>query len=231
MGGTVGRIGSGVLTLGGSEAARALTGPKSGLSQLLQIPGAILTGGVGAGSNIPSVFGGSSTPNVPGPFTLDPNQVAGDTAAINSLGDTQYKQTLDTLTGSDTTPGSLASLMKASLPATAEDYNAGHVLTSSAYPQEVARQEATLAAQYGLPALQQKQSMGQAALGRQFSLEDFINQANVAKTIGATAAPQVSSGKGQTGTALSGVGALAPLVTAFRGFGKAAAPAAAPAAA
>lgn len=267
---------------------------------------------------------GLSQPNNPyvsGPFSLDPNQLAADQAAIAELGKTQSgaasdlgallaggttdlgntlgRQTTDlgnefnvetsglgsTLAGQTTglgqdqydqilkqIPTTVGHQLQQEMPAIAESANAGGVLTSSAYPQEIARQQAYLtqnlelpamerlqqsqraglqqsqgAAQVGLgqkqqfaqaglgqtqsalqQALAQKQGgqqtasnlltqFGQAGLGRQLSLEDFINQANVAKTIGAQTAPQVGNGKGQTGTLLQGVGSLAPIAGMMMG--------------
>lgn len=126
------------------------------------------------------------------------------------------------------------------LPATEETLNAQHLLNGSGLGQEIARQQGNIAtnianqvgtagaedyrtaAQQRAGALQglqgsQSQALGTTqaggtnALSRGFSLEDFINQANIAQSIGAQAAPQVGGGKGQTGALLSGVGSLAPL--------------------
>jgi len=133
---------------------------------------------------------------------------------------------------------------------TLEDLNARKLVNSSGVGQEFARQQGDIATNianqirtagaqdYGYAsnqraaALQALQGMQQQGLGisntagnnalsRGFSLNDFVNQANVAKSIGAQSAPQVGNGKGQTGTLLGGVGALAPLLGAAKGFGKA----------
>jgi hypothetical protein len=219
---TIGRIGSGVLTLGGSEIARNNLSNKNVINQALNIPGSILTGGAynpltGSG------FGGASSPYVPGPFSLDPNQVSGDQSAINSLGQKQYS---DTLAGIDTNATAqnqrVADIMKSSLPNIAENAQAAHLYDSTGYGQEVARQQAQLAsgvasdaASQKLQALQGLQGFQTGALQRGQSLEDFINSANVAKTIGATMAPQPPSGKQNFGTVAQGVGALYPAARAI----------------
>ncbi len=198
--------------------------------------------GLPVNNPLASVFGnGPQAPDasIPGPFSLDPAQLAGDQAAISGLGASQSagqtalgQSQYDALTKQ--IPQTVSNDIIQENPAIMEKLNAGHVLDSSAYPQEIARQQEYLTQNLQLPALQQlqgtqtqalgtSQGAGQAGLGRQLSLEDFINQANVAKTIGATAAPQVGNGKGQTGTLLSGIGATAPLLTAAKGMGKAAA--------
>lgn len=185
-----------------------------------------------------------------GPFSIDPAQIAADQASINNLGSANYNETNQFNSNDQAARAAsrdkLAGLLtqqaqdsfKQTLPQTAEDYNAGHLLNSSGYGNEVARQQSNLASgianqmgqvgindinrssDIGLNALQAKQGMSQSALSRGFSLNDFINQANVAKALGAQAAPQVGNGKGQTGALLSGVGATAPLIGALKGFGK-----------
>lgn len=135
------------------------------------------------------------------------------------------------------------------LPQTAEDYNSGHLLNSSGYGNEVARQQSNLAAQiasslgiaglsdigYGSTekaqalaqlqgmntnALQTGQSFDTAALNRGFSLADFDKQAQLSQQLGALSAPQVGGGKGAAGSVLSGIGSLAPLAgAAFGGPG------------
>lgn len=186
-------------------------------------------------------YGSQTNPYISGPFSLDPNQLASDKSAIQNLGESQDAQNQQYITQDASDRSSardkLSQLLTQqaqqsfaqTLPQTAEDYNAGHLLNSSGYGNEVARQQANLAAQIAnrvalqgvsdidrqsqlkQGALQNLQGFGQSGLGRQLSLEDFVNSANVAKTIGAQAAPQVSNGKGQTGALLSGVGSLAPL--------------------
>ena len=176
-------------------------------------------------SGLPGLFGGSQNQNpIPGPFSLDPNQVAADQAAITGLGTTQsqaqnqlaqqqYDEALKKI------PGQVAGALQQEIPQIAESANAAHVFDSSAYPQEIARQQAYLTQNLELPAFQRLQQAQTGALGTQqgfqtgatqrgLSLEDFINQANVAKTIGAQMAPQAPSGKANAGSFLTGAGAL-----------------------
>lgn len=215
---TVGRGVSGVLTLGGSEIARNNLGQKSVLNQALNAPGTIFTGGQSTYANPlnPGLYNGPSNPYVSGPFSLDPNQTATDQADINNLGKSQYA---DTLAGIDTNVTAqnqrVSDLMKQSLPNIAENAQAAHLYDSTGYGQEVARQQAQLAsgvasdtANQKLQALQGLQGFQTGALQRGQGLEDFINQANVAKTIGAQMAPQPPSGKSQFGTVAQGVGAI-----------------------
>jgi len=188
-----------------------------------------------------------------GPFSIDPLQVKADQDAINALGSQQREATdAYSLTdqakrsaGRDALAAALTKqsqeYFKQALPETEETLNAQHLLNGSGLGQEIARQQGNLAAnianQVGvqgandmnrasdlsLMGLQQQQGAQTNALSRGFSLNDFINQANVAKAIGAQAAPQVGNGKGQTGTLLSGIGATAPLISAVKGAGKGAA--------
>lgn len=199
------------------------------------------TGGLGTGSIYGSMFGGTNNPYVSGPFSLDPNQVSGDQSVINNLGSTQQNQInqLAQQQYDQTTkqiPTTVANEIQQENPAIMESLNSGGLLTSSAYPQEIARQQSILTQGLEMPAIQGlqqaqqgglgvAQSAGTAAAQRGMSLEDFINQANVSKTIGASMAPAAPSSKAQAGTTMQGVGALAP----FAKLGKGAA-AAAPAA-
>lgn len=189
-------------------------------------------------------------PYIPGPFSLDPEQVAADKAAITGLGDTQFGETTafnatDKVARENARQRLSEALIKQSqdsfkqgMAGTLEDLNARNLANGSGVGQEFARQQADIAtnianqvgvvgandinrsSDLGLGALQQRQGIGQSALSRGFSLEDFIRQANVAKIIGAQTAPQVGNGKGQTGTLLGGIGALAPIIGAAKGFGK-----------
>lgn len=172
-----------------------------------------------------SLFGnpqGTSNPYVSGPFGLDPNQFTGDQKAINDLGQSQYSDTLASIDANTKAQGTAASdFFQQSLPDIAENAQAAHLYDSTGYGQEVARQQAALASQVASQAATQKtqalsglQGFQTGALQRGQSLEDFINQANVAKTIGAQMAPQPPSGKQNFGTVASGVGALAPLAKA-----------------
>lgn len=200
----VGRIAGDVATGGLAEFARKdpwtglVTNPNSGALNL--IPG---------GNPLSKVFGGPSSPSVSGPFTLDQAQFSGDQNAINSLGEKQYNETINQ------TPQIVSDQLKQILPNIAEDYNAGHVLNSTAYPQEVARQASQLTQNLVLPAIQARQGFQTGALQRGLSLEDFVNQANVSKSIGAAFTPQQPNGKQNFGTVAQGIGALAPLASVF----------------
>lgn len=190
---------------------------------------------------------GDTSQSIPGPFQLNQAQFDADRNAINTEGQKQYGQVNDFITGDaasrDAARSQLAGVLTkqakdsfaATLPDIAENANAAHLYDSTGYGQEVARQQGQLASgitnQLGLygindianisaqkqAALQGLQGYQQSALGRGLSLEDFVNQANVAKTIGAQNAPQVGNGKGNTGTLLSGVGAAAKGAAALGG--------------
>jgi hypothetical protein len=162
--------------------------------------------------------GGQDNPYVAGPFSLDPNQVAGDKADILGLGNKQYS---DTLAGIDEYGAAQTKrardMFGQMLPDIAENSQAAHLYDSTGYGQEVARQQANIASQVAadeaaqrLAALNGRQGFESGALQRGLSLEDFINQANVAKTIGAQMAPQPATGKQNFGTVAQGVGAMAP---------------------
>lgn len=247
VGKTIGRAGLAGVTGGLSEFAQANPFGAS-VNNPINPLASDLTKHLGIGLFGPAQ--GQSNPYIPGQFSLDPNQLANDTSGINNLADQQYKDiqsynTSDQNTRAQSRQALSDALTKQSqayfnqgLPATEETLNAQHLLNGSGLGQEIARQQGNLAAnianQVGvqgsndinrasdieLAGLQGKQGLNQSALSRGFSLEDFINQANVAKTIGAQTAPQVSNGKGQTGALLSGVGATAPLIGAVKGFGK-----------
>lgn len=217
---SVGRGVSGVLTLGGSEIARNNLGNKNPVSQALGLPGTIFTGGASGGSQMPSVFGtNKGNPYVSGPFSLDPAQVAADQEAITGMGSKQYDETLGAIDATGQQAGTYAAQQfQRMLPTLAEDYNAGHLLNSTGYQQEAARQAsnysqdvANQVSQQKLGALSTKQGFDTGALQRGLSLEDFINQANVSKSIGQAFTPQAPTGKQNFSTAAQGVGALAPL--------------------
>lgn len=176
------------------------------------------------------LFGGNSAtphPSTPGPFSLDLNQFRGDRAAINDLGDKQYADTLAAIdTNSADQQKYAGDTLNRMLPGVYEDMNARHLLNSSATGQEVGRQASNLAqdlaSQRGnaiQAALTGKQGFQTGALQRGLSMEDFVNQANVAKTIGAQMAPQPSNGKG---TAVAGLGAGAAAGAPFGPWGSAA---------
>jgi len=120
------------------------------------------------------------------------------------------------------------------IPGLAEDANAGGVYTGTGFSDSLARERAmntedvqNRLAQQGLSdldaelgfrtsALGQRTGANDAATSRQFSLEDFIRSANVAKATGQALQPK-SDGKAGVGSTLSGVGALAPLLGLFMG--------------
>lgn len=168
---------------------------------------------------------------ISGPFSLDPNQYARNKADIIGLGEKQYADTLGAINTNESAQTQRAKdLFIQMLPNIAENSQAAHLYDSTGYGQEVGRQQANLASQFAsdaanqrMQALQGRQGFETGALQRGQSLEDFINQANVAKTIGAQMAPVPPNGKQNFGTVASGVGALAPIAK----LGKAAAPAAA----
>lgn len=171
---------------------------------------------------------GNTNQYVPGPFGLDPNQFANDRAAINDQGTQQYNDTLAAIDKNSAAQQQFAGQTLSEMtPGIEEGLNAQHLLNSSALPQELGRQASYLSnqvasqnAQQKLAALQGLQGFQTGALQRGLSLEDFVNQANVAKTIGAQMAPPPPSGKSQFGTVASGVGALAPWAKVASGAGK-----------
>lgn len=174
-------------------------------------------------------FGGQNSPYISGPFSLDPNQMAGDMSAINDLGQKQYGDTMSAIDTAGAAETKRASdLFGQMLPDIAESSQAAHLYDSTGYGQEVARQQSSIAsqvaeqeAQQRLQALSGRQGFETGALQRGQSLEDFVNQANVAKTIGAQMAPQPASGKQNFGTVAQGVGALSPWAKLGKGAGAA----------
>lgn len=249
MGGSVAKTVGNVVGTGLSLGLNKIGGPDNPARRFGNFAGSVFTGGTsGQGwgatrtdANGRPLVGGSDSPYVSGPFTLDPEQLAADQADIAALGTSQDAQNQQFITQDaaerDATRQKLGQSLQTQasesfrrmLPETEETLNAQHLLNGSGLGQELSRQQGYLATdianQVGTQgvldlnrtsdqraaALQALQGYGQAGLGRKLSLEDFINQANVAKTIGATMAPQVSNGKTSTGTLLSGVGSLAPL--------------------
>ncbi len=223
MGGTAKRVGLGVATGGLSEFAQ-----KNPYGTPLPFKNPIRTG-------IQGVLGLSgdqnASPSIPGPFGLDPAQSAADQAAITGLGNKQYSDTLGAIdTNSAAQTQRAKDLFGQMLPDIAENSQAAHLYDSTGYGQEVARQQSNIASQVASDAAQQKmqalsgrQGFETGALQRGQSLEDFINQANVAKTLGGQMAPPPPTGKQNFGTVAQGVGALSP----FAKLGKAAAPIAA----
>ncbi len=196
---------------------------KLNLGQALNLSTA---GGLSPLTQAANAFSGGS-PTGPKPntaFNFDPNQSANDQAAINTLGQQQYQ---DTLKGIDANAASqntaAANFFQQSLPNIAESSQAAHLYDSTGYGQEVARQQAALAnavssqtAQAKLGALGSLQGYQTGAVQRGMSLEDFTNQANVAKAIGAQMVPQAPSSKatGMSGAA-AGAGTGATVGTSF----------------
>lgn len=219
MGGNsvVNPLGHNFLGTGGTPLSRPISGLASGgLSEFTQKN----PYGLPVDNPLASVFGnggGANNPYVSGPFSLDPNQVTGDLANINNLGKQQYSDTLGAIdTNSAAQTQRAKDLFAETLPDIAENAQAAHLYDSSGYGQEVARQQSGIASQVAseaatakMNALAGRQGFETGALQRGQSLEDFINQANVAKTIGAQMAPQPPTGKQNFGTVASGVGAVA----------------------
>lgn len=225
MGGAAKTIGRGVAAVGTgglSEFAQRnpfgapITNPIAPKNPFFQQGG---FGGINSGNNGPAA--------IPGPFTLDQGQFEGDRNAINAEGQKQYDATVAGLGDvSKANTQRVKDLMASSLPGIAENAQAAHLYDSTGYGNEVARQQADIASQVANQEAQQKfqalsglQGFQTGALQRGLSLEDFVNQANVAKTIGAQMAPQPPSGKQNFGTVAQGVGALSP----YAKLGKAAA--------
>lgn len=230
MGGTVSTIGRGV--------AGGLTGGLSELGRKNPFGGGVVGRGLSAGitgglsefgqrnpfgvpiDNPYAIWGKKSdgSKSVPGPFELNQGQFDADRAAINTEGQKQYDETiagLHDVSGANTQRAK--DLFGEMLPDIAENAQAAHLYDSSGYGNEVARQQSSIASQIANEEAQQKQAalagrqgFQTGALQRGLSMEDFINQANVAKTIGAQMAPAPPTGKQQFGTVASGVGALAP---------------------
>lgn len=216
MGGSVGKA------INPTNIGRGLAAAASfGTSELLQKkPFGVINNPTGLG-----IFGKSNTnPSIAGPFSLDPNQLAADQSNIENLGNKQYA---DTLAGIDANAAAqqdyAGQTVNRMLPGIYEDLNSRHLLNSSALQTEIARQATSSAqdiasqvANAKLNALQGRQGFETGALQRGFSLEDFVNQANVAKTIGAQMAPQVGNGKG---TAIQGLGTGAAVGAPFGPWG------------
>lgn len=166
-------------------------------------------------------YGESGTPDIGGggPFQLDRGQMDANQAAITGLGNQQYTDTLSAIdTNAEAQQRYAGQTIDRMLPGIYEDLNARHLLDSTALPTEIARQAnnsaqdiASQVATAKLGALQGRQGFETGALQRGMSLEDFINQSNVAKSIGATMAPVQPNGKQNFGTVAQGLGALAPL--------------------
>ncbi len=156
---------------------------------------------------------------ITGPFMLDQEQFDADKEAINTEGQKQYDESLAGIKDYGTSSNQRAKeLFGFMLPDIAENAQAAHLYDSTGYGQEVAREQAKIASDIALDeagkrysALGGRQNFQTSALQRGLSLEDFINQANVAKTIGAQMAPQPASGKSSAlSGGVAGAGAGAP---------------------
>jgi hypothetical protein len=85
-------------------------------------------------------------PNIPGPFSLDMNQAAGDRNAILGEGQKQYDQTMGAIDKNGQAQQDYANqVLQRMLPGIAEDTNARKVFNSSAYEQEIGRNASNLA--------------------------------------------------------------------------------------
>lgn len=187
------------------------------------------------------------------PFYFNQGQATADQQAINNLADQQYSDSqnfsINDQSNRESARQKLADALirqsqatfQQGLPATMEDLNARHLLNGSGLGQEIARQQGNLAAnianQVGVQGAQDlnrasdinfeafkgKQGQQAAGLSRVLSLQDFAKQAQIAKAIGAQAAPQMPSGKasGVSG-GLAGAGTGATIGTGIApGYGTA----------
>lgn len=183
-----------------------------------------------------------------GAFSISPEEIAANRAAIEGLGDRTYgntnqfvdqemgrRQSARQAMAEALTKQSQASFQNA-LPGTMEDLNARHLLNGSGLGQEIARQQGQLAGDIANKVgtagasdidwasgarqggFNAQQGAQHDALSRQFSLEDFIRSANVSKAIGAQMAPQVNNGKGNV---VGGMGAGAAAGAPFGPWGAA----------
>lgn len=144
---------------------------------------------------------------------------------IQDLGKSQYDQSLkgiEDVTTADTQR--VKDLMAQSLPDIAENAQSAHLYDSTGYGQEVARQQAQLAsgaagneANLKLGALGSLQQMEQSGLQRQFSLQDYSAQANLAQMLAKSQQP--ASGKGGGMGALGGAASGATAGAAFGPWG------------
>lgn len=203
----------------------AVAGVTGGLSEFMRKdPFGGIRNPVGAASLYRSLGGKAlGDENLPqaisGPFNLDMAQFDSDRSAINSLGEKQYADTLSAIDSNAEAQQKYAGqTIDRMLPDIYEDMNSRHLLQSTALPTEIARQVNSSAqdiASQRSNAIQQalvgKQGFETGALQRGLSLEDFVNQANVSKSIGAAFAPQAPTGKQNFGTVAQGVGALSPI--------------------
>lgn len=151
-------------------------------------------------------FSGGDPAKPNDPFTLDPAQSAADQSAITTLGQKQYDETVGEL------PKVVNNAVMQQLPGMEEKLNSQHLLNSTELPHQIAQQQEYLTQNLAVPAMAQLHGMQSGALQRGLSLEDFANQAQVAKSLGATVAPTVGNGKGG---AIAGMGSGATAGTAI----------------
>lgn len=228
MGGSAGSYLNPVKTFGNAttdalKQGKILASGKGKLSNL--VSGADDIGSLGLGNSLgltKGVFGGggSAAATANPDFNFDPDQSANDQAAINALGQSQYDATIKGLGDVSTANTKRANdLFTQMLPDIAENSQAAHLYDSTGYGQEVARQQSSIASQIANQEAQQKQAaLGSlqgfqtGALQRGMSLEDFINQSNVAKALGAMTVPQAPNSKA---TGLSGAASGAAAGTAI----------------
>lgn len=205
-----GSVGSTISNVGGRVLGDVATGGLAEFGKKDPFTGLVTNPSTGLANVVPGLSPGTTNTSIGGPFSLNPAQSAADSAAITGLGTQQYNKTMQQL------PGEVTNAINQSLPNLEETLNSQHLLNGTALPQELARQSSYFAQNLAQPALQAEQGTQTAALQRNLSLEDFVNQANAAKSIGAQFAPTPPSSKAQAGTLLQGAGAAAPLVKAFK---------------
>jgi hypothetical protein len=230
-----------VSTFGTSEYWRNHGGPLSkGLNALpTRITDMVAGTHYGDNGESPDVGAGDQ-------FHLDPAQLAADRQAIEQEGSNQLTRSnafidSESANRADARAKLAAALSKdaqgnfeQNVPQMLEDLNSRKLLNSSALGEKLALEQGNLqrdiATKMGVAGAQdidwassarndaEKNYQGYtgSSLQRQLSLEDFINQANVAKSIGAQMAPQVGNGKGSM---ISGAGAGASAGSAFGPWG------------
>lgn len=158
------------------------------------------------------------------PFALNTPQAIADQQSIQDLGNQQYGDTLSAIDKNSADQQTYAGqTVQRMLPDIEETLNGQHLLNSSALPQTIGQQASYYAQDVASQranaiqnALAGKQSFDTGSLQRGLSLEDFTQQAKVAKALGATVAPQVGNGKG---TAVAGLGSGAAAGSSFGPYG------------
>lgn len=164
------------------------------------------------------IDGDGPAPVASDPFVFDPYAAAADRSEIEAEGTRQYDETNKAIDTYGTAATQRAhDLFGQMLPDIAENSQAAHLYDSTGYGNEVARQQSQIAsaiaeqeAQQRMAALGVRQGFQTGGVQRVMSLEDFANQAKVAKSIGATVAPQAPNSKAtalQGGVAGAGAGA------------------------